>query len=140
MKKNDLEIHQRHFLKSKDRKELIEKLKNKIHEETVEEIKVGDHEELYAVNDVLTFWINDEKIIPLLSYLKEHEDIDWKSVTVDKGAIRFMSKGADVMRPGIIEIDEDIEKEDIVLVKDPIHGKVLSVGEALYDAEVMERM
>src|SRR6056297_3182623 len=130
MKKNDLEIHQRHFLKSKDRKELIEKLKNKIPEETVEEIlgkkgkiewiKVGDHEELYAVNDVLTFWINDEKIIPLLSYLKEHEDIDWKSVTVDKGAIRFMSKGADVMRPRIIEIDEDIEKEDIVLVKDPI--------------------
>ena len=59
---------------------------------------------------------------------------------VDQGAIKFVSKGANVMRPGIIFIDSTIKKGDIVTILDPQHGRVLSVGEALYDAEKMESL
>lgn len=52
-------------------------------------------------------------------------------VTVDAGAVSFVSGGADVMRPGIVEADEAIEAGDLVVVAEETHGKVLAVGRAL---------
>jgi PUA domain protein len=52
-------------------------------------------------------------------------------VTVDSGAISFVSDGADVMRPGIVDADESIEAGDFVFVVEETHGKVLAVGRAL---------
>ncbi len=61
-----------------------------------------------------------------------------KNVTVDAGAIAFMVKGADVMRPGIVKIAPDIKKDHPVLIVEENYGKPLAVGIALYDAEEME--
>jgi len=52
-------------------------------------------------------------------------------VTVDPGAIEFVSNGADVMRPGIVEADGSIEAGDPVVINEGSHGKFLAVGEAL---------
>ncbi|ADE02338.1 MULTISPECIES: RNA-binding protein [Haloferax] len=54
-------------------------------------------------------------------------------VTVDAGAVSFVSSGADVMRPGITEADESIEAGDLVVIAEETHGKVLAVGRALED-------
>jgi len=54
-------------------------------------------------------------------------------VTVDAGAVSFVSDGADVMRPGIVEADEGIEPDDLVVVTEESHGKALAVGRALVD-------
>ncbi|WP_135533864.1 MULTISPECIES: RNA-binding protein [Halostella] len=51
-------------------------------------------------------------------------------VTVDAGAVSFVSDGADVMRPGIVEADEDIESGDLVAIAEESHGKVLAIGRA----------
>ncbi|WP_160134246.1 RNA-binding protein [Halococcus salsus] len=51
-------------------------------------------------------------------------------VTVDSGAISFVSNGADVMRPGITEADPDISAGDLVVIAEESHGKVLAVGRA----------
>ena len=51
-------------------------------------------------------------------------------VTVDSGAISFVSDGADVMRPGIVEADDSIEAGDLVVISEENHGKVLAVGRA----------
>lgn len=51
-------------------------------------------------------------------------------VTVDAGAVSFVSDGADVMRPGIVEADADIEAGDLVAIAEESHGKVLAVGRA----------
>lgn len=58
-------------------------------------------------------------------------------VTVDTGAISFVSDGADVMRPGITEADPDIEPGDLVAIAEENHGKVLAVGRAMTDGEEM---
>jgi PUA-domain protein len=58
-------------------------------------------------------------------------------VTVDAGAISFVSDGADVMRPGITEADDSIEAGDLVAVAEETHGKVLAVGRALVDGPEM---
>jgi len=51
-------------------------------------------------------------------------------VTVDAGAVSFVSDGADVMRPGITEADADIEAGDLVVINEESHGKFLAVGRA----------
>lgn len=51
-------------------------------------------------------------------------------VTVDAGAVQFVSGGADVMRPGVVEADEDIESGDLVAINEETHGKFLAVGRA----------
>lgn len=51
-------------------------------------------------------------------------------VTVDAGAIEFVSDGANVMRPGIVEADPAIETGDLVVIAEETHGKVLAVGRA----------
>ncbi|MHA1746524.1 MAG: DUF1947 domain-containing protein [Promethearchaeota archaeon] len=146
-----LKIRQRHFLKSKDKKIFFALLANffpgqesQVQEmvgskSRIEWVKLDQNQELYAVDGVLAFWLNEGKLIPLLSFLRDH-DTPFKAVHVDLGAIKFVSKGADVMRPGITTIDSTIEKGDIVLIKDPNHNRVLAVGEALYAAAQMQSM
>ena len=46
------------------------------------------------------------------------------------GAVSFVSDGANVMRPGIVEADERIEPGDLVCIAEETHGKVLAVGRA----------
>ncbi|WP_435127351.1 RNA-binding protein [Halobaculum sp. D14] len=58
-------------------------------------------------------------------------------VTVDAGAVSFVSDGADVMRPGITEADDSIDEGDLVVVAEETHGKALGVGRALVDGEEM---
>lgn len=58
-------------------------------------------------------------------------------VTVDAGAISFVSNGADVMRPGITDADESIEAGDLVAIAEETHGKVLAIGRALVDGDEM---
>ena len=58
-------------------------------------------------------------------------------VTVDAGAVSFVSDGADVMRPGITEADDGIEADDLVVIAEEAHGKVLAVGRALVDGDEM---
>ncbi len=62
-----------------------------------------------------------------------------KKIQVDAGAIPFVLKGADVMRPGITVIDSAIAKSEAVLVVDP-NGKPLGVGLALFDGASMQAM
>ncbi|APX96940.1 RNA-binding protein [Natronorubrum daqingense] len=62
---------------------------------------------------------------------------DRRVVTVDAGAISFVSDGADVMRPGITEATEDISPDDLVVIAEESHGKVLAVGRARVDGAEM---
>jgi len=51
-------------------------------------------------------------------------------VTVDAGAVSFVSDGADVMRPGIVDADDDIDAGDLVAINEESHGKFLAIGRA----------
>lgn len=76
------------------------------------------------------------RIFPTLHLL--HSGISLKRVTVDMGAVPFVAKGADIMRPGIVSIDNSIGKDEPVCIVDERHGKPLAVGIALFSgAEIM---
>ncbi len=76
-------------------------------------------------------------IVPFLG--KQEELQRFPSVTIDRGAVKFVCNGAKVMRPGIVNF-ESFKKGDIVVVKEQTQGRALAVGLALEDSEVAEQM
>ena len=58
-------------------------------------------------------------------------------VTVDKGAIRFVSNGADIMAPGVVEADSEIKEGDLVIIVEETHRKPLAIGKALMGGSQM---
>lgn len=59
-------------------------------------------------------------------------------IVVDMGAVPYICKGADVMAPGVVSINGEFEKNDVLLVADERHGKTLAVGVALFSSEDMK--
>jgi len=60
-----------------------------------------------------------------------------KFVVVDMGAIKFITSGADVMAPGIVDADRNIVENDQVWICDEKHHKPLAVGIAIMNGEQM---
>jgi len=58
-------------------------------------------------------------------------------VTVDKGAIRFVSNGADIMAPGVVGADPEIKEGDLVIIVEETHKKPLAIGRALMEGPQM---
>ena len=58
-------------------------------------------------------------------------------VIVDKGAVRFVSNGADIMAPGVVEADPEINEGDLVIIVEETHRKPLAIGKALMEGPQM---
>ncbi|MEA2035421.1 MAG: RNA-binding protein [Euryarchaeota archaeon] len=58
-----------------------------------------------------------------------------RRIVVDSGAVPFMAKGADVMRPGIVSVSDDIKKDLPVVIVEERYKKPLAIAIALYNAE-----
>ena len=79
----------------------------------------------------------DEDYLPFLS---ETEILKkFPSVEVDMGAVKFMCKGANLMRPGIKKFTE-FEKEKLVCIVEETHHKSLAVGKAIVSSSELEKM
>lgn len=93
---------------------------------------------LLVVKDFPLFFYHDGKPVPTLKLLIEQPLL--KQVTVDMGAVKFVTSGADVMRPGITELDHKIRKDEFVVVVDETHKKPLAVAKALFSGEEIFKM
>jgi PUA-domain protein len=60
-----------------------------------------------------------------------------RTITVDMGAVPFVAKGADVMRPGIVSVTDDVKKGSPAIVVDERHRKALAVVVALLDGPAL---
>ena len=142
-----MNIKQRHFINKTQIRELKEEILPQYDEKfltqifpkkcKIELILTEDGDTLYAVNNILKLWKSKEGYIPVLTLLLNKQVI-LKTVVVDMGAIRFVTNGADVMRPGITKIEPNIKKNDIIQIVDETHSRALAVGKALFDAHAME--
>mgnify|MGYP000386024267 CR=1 FL=1 len=79
----------------------------------------------------------DEDYLPFLSETKMLEK--FPAVTVDMGAVKFMCKGANLMRPGIKKFTE-FEKDKIVCIVEESQHKFLAVGKSLVSSSELETM
>jgi|TARA_B000000475_G_scaffold269541_1_gene263682 malignant T-cell-amplified sequence len=75
-----------------------------------------------------------------LPFLSETEILKkFPSVEVDMGAVKFMCKGANLMRPGIKKFTE-FEKGKLVCIVEETHHKFLAVGKAMVSSLELENM
>lgn len=142
-----MKIRQRHFIKSSEIKLLKEEILKEHSKDFVNQIfpkkcqveliltEKGDA--LYAINNVLKLWKSSEGYIPVLTLLLENK-VKLKTIIVDMGAVRFVVNGADIMRPGITEIDPQIKKGELVKIVDEKNNRALAVGKAMFDAKEIE--
>jgi PUA domain protein len=70
------------------------------------------------------------RLIPSIKALMDGS-VDLPKVVVDAGAVKHVVNGADVMVPGIVRVEGDFARGDLVVVVDERHGKPLCVGAAL---------
>ncbi|KAB1197374.1 MULTISPECIES: RNA-binding protein [Haloferax] len=91
----------------------------------------ADYEVVLVDGEPAVMYVDDE---PFLTVKGANQFPPTRNVvTVDAGAVSFVSSGADVMRPGITEADESIQSGDLVAIAEETHGKILAIGRALED-------
>ncbi len=90
-------------------------------------------DKIILINKIPSFFYYENKLVPTLKLLIEKDLL--KNVYIDSGAIKFIIKGADVMRPGITGFDSGIKKDEPIVIKDSLHKKPLAVGISLYSSE-----
>jgi PUA-domain protein len=132
---------QRYSIKSKEARlvirEISERLKINI-EDTIGskpkfEIVELDSGKIYLLNGRPIFYRFEDKILPTLLFTELYSRLP--KIVVDMGAVPYVCKGADIMAPGVVRIEGEFSKRDLVLVLDEKHGKMLALCETLYDAQ-----
>ena len=75
-----------------------------------------------------------------LPFLSETEMLErFPNVMVDMGAVKFMCKGANVMRPGIKK-NTEFEKDKLVCIVEESRHKFLAIGKSMVSSTELENM
>ena len=100
-------------------------------------IKTHDVNEkgLIITGDGITAVKIGEVILPFLDDIPILEKFPY--VTVDMGAVQFVCKGANIMRPGITKFS-DFESGEIVCIVEESQNKFLAVGKAEMSSKELE--
>ena len=136
-----MKLKNRHRLKNKEIKELLAVLHqrysgNFFSPQSSVEIGTLEDYTVILVDDDIDFFQFDDTVVFTLSGLYKYHPQEY-FVVVDMGAVGFVTKGADVMTPGIVDADDHISPGDYVWVCDENHKKPLAVGKALISGEEM---
>lgn len=136
-----MEIASRHHLRSDDVQAIADALRTglgvDLDADSFELVEIADEDfDVVLVNGEPLVWYPGGD--PFVTVQGANAfDLTTGVVTVDAGAISFVSDGADIMRPGITEADDEIAEGDLVVIEEETHGKALAVGRALTDGDDM---
>ncbi|MFP4175168.1 MAG: RNA-binding protein [Halobacteriales archaeon] len=136
-----MEIRSRHHLRDDEADEVRDALSDALgvapaDGASIEEAEVDDGPDLFLVDgEPLVVRVDGDYFVTVQGALAFEPDD--ALVTVDAGAVEFVTNGADVMRPGVVDADDNIEEDDLVVVVEENHGKPLAVGRALTDGDDM---
>ncbi len=135
-------------LSKKDKRRFLEEVKsawpsaplsNDIEVELISDKREGI-QELYVVNGKPAFVRIEGRLVPLINYLLE-VGTEWlPRVVVDEGAVRPITRGANLLRPGIVRVEGQFEKGDLIVILEPLRGIPIAVHEALVSSAELEGM
>ena len=90
-----------------------------------------DFDLIFVNNDILGIIYEDKPFLTVRGILKYKPEK--RAVTVDMGAVPYVTNGADVMGPGIVDADQSVSEGDLVWIRDIKNKVPLAVGVALRD-------
>ena len=127
-------IKKRNYLKKKKIKEIKKELGqygSLINNKSKVEVLEADEYDYILVDGEPYIIMIDNKPYPTLKSILANNELENKTVVVDMGAVRFVTNGADIMSPGIVEADDTIVPGDLVVIVDVNNKKPLAIGESL---------
>jgi PUA domain protein len=96
-------------------------------------------EDRYVLKDgEVTFFYKEELLLPSLKLVIKNNFL--KNIIVDMGAVPFMAKGSDLMRPGVVGVDAYVKEGDIVAIVDEKNMKPLAIGQSLFSKDEIQEM
>jgi PUA domain protein len=134
----------RYALKAKEAKQILDESSRtlKLDMETLfgkstVEVVESDVGEIYLIGGKPLLYKTDNKTLPTLHFAEFTSKAP--KIVVDMGAVPYVCKGATVMAPGIVRIEGEFSKGDLVLVVDMKFSKALALGESLMDTETAKQ-
>lgn len=134
----DIRVKKRKRMREKEVKALKEQFQQLFGIETFTEKDAVDLAEstdfdlIFVNNDILGIVREGKPFLTVRGLLKYKPEA--YAVTVDMGAVPYVTNGADVMGPGIVDADPAIKEGDLVWIRDIKNKVPLAVGIALRDA------
>ncbi len=135
----------RYFLKEKETKKLLLNFSQKFKDAeqlfgSKPSIEVNEAEgaEIFIVNGKPLLARYSDTLFPTLT--SEEAFPFLPRVVVDMGAVSHLCNGADVMAPGVVDIQGDFSEKDFVVIADQRHKKPLAIGIALFNSQTMKNM
>ena len=134
----DIRIKKRKRMREKEVKSLASQLSTIFDAEVFTEkdavdiAESSDFDLIFVNNDILGLIYEGNPFLTVRGILKYRPEK--RAVTVDMGAVPYVTNGADVMGPGIVEADDGIAEGDLVWIRDIKNRVPLAVGVALRDS------
>ena len=139
---SDIMIRKRKRMREKEIKALSKQLQELYgvpvfdERDAVDMAESSDFKVIFVGPDILGLVYEDKPFLTIRGILKYRPTT--RSVTVDMGAVPFVTNGADVMGPGITDADENVVEGDLVWIKDIKNGAPLAIGVALRSGPEMK--
>ena len=135
----------RYPLKAKEAKQIVEEASKKLQldmdtlfgAKANVEVVESDVGEIYLIEGKPILFKAGDTVLPTLLFAEFTAKAP--KIVVDMGAIPYVCKGATVMAPGIVRVEGEFDKGELVLIVDMKHGKALALGESLLDAETAKQ-
>ncbi|MFX0102875.1 MAG: PUA domain-containing protein [Candidatus Hodarchaeota archaeon] len=105
----------------------------------IEEAKLDNGGAMILIDRKPYFYKKNEKEKIWIPFIDVAREIQMKKVQIDQPAVPYITDGADVMRPGIVDLDE-FEKDDFVAIIDEKNQLVLAIGRAMYSSKEIEKI
>ncbi|MHA2357504.1 MAG: DUF1947 domain-containing protein [Candidatus Heimdallarchaeaceae archaeon] len=142
-----MQIKSRKFLSKKEKKALQSNLQEIYGNDAlilfqltdnIEEAKT-DEGNFIVKNNRIWFFSYEKLTIPSIFCLRESE-FKLPKITVDIGAIRFITNGADVMAPGIVYFEDEIKKNTVIAIHEEKADTIIAVGLALISSQEFDEV
>ncbi len=136
----------RHFLKEKATRRLLLEISRKFGIDIEQLFGSTPHTELAETQVGEILFINKKPLFAkvddiILPTLLTNEILSlFPKIMVDMGAVPHVCNGADLMVPGVVKVNGDFNRDDMVLIVDERHAKPLAIGIALFDSHTMRKL
>jgi PUA domain protein len=136
-----VKIKNKHSLKKKEIKKIFDEINDNFSINSFEnflKVETGlvDGIEMIFIEDTPCFMVIDNTIFFTIQGVIKFKPKS-RFVIVDMGAVKFITSGADLMAPGIVNADVNIQNNDHVWICDELHHKPLAIGISLMSGDQM---
>ncbi len=131
----------RHAVQDREKKALLNRylaeygysLSDELKDSGTVEVYRGQVATVYLLDRVPLVYETGERLRPTLLFQGHIARLP--KVVVDQGAVPYVCRGADVMRPGVKRVEGEFERGALVAVLEERFGKAIALGNSLFSSE-----